>query len=214
MFNWELTTLTDGLRSFRNTSWLGHRLCMGHRLPNFNSCSINLSDWIDFVKQEYYACLSQKVFGDVVMRNMVEEHSSLACLHENMTFQKVTISMPYSWKWGCFTSYLLWSSQGKTGQNTPVWTLMKDRATTTRHLWLTAPVLLISSPLVLDSGYCHCSASNPLSDVLWVSLPQLLTVWGMMKCSLSKRTCALILCCISYLNGDSGILEEEKRERK
>lgn len=66
-------------------------------------------------------------------------------------------------------------------------------------------------------GYCHCSTSNPLAlnGVLWMSLPQLLTLWEMMKYSLPKRTCSLNSCCISYLNDDSGILEEGiKGEKK
>lgn len=48
-----------------------------------------------------------------------------------------------------------------------------------------------------------------------MSLPQLLTVWGMIKHSFYKGICALFSCCISYLNDDSGILEEEiKGEKK
>lgn len=80
----------------------------------------------------------------------------------------------------------------------------------------TSPVLLISSPLVFDNEYCHRSTSSPLAldNVLWMSLPQLLTLWGMMKHSLSKATCVLMTCYISYLNDDSGILEEENKRKK
>lgn len=217
MFNWESAALTDGFRSFRNSSWLGHRLCPGHRLPIYDTCSISLSDTNSSVKpgilcwplsESAWRCSDVKCGRRRFTVSLSPWEHSISESH---------FSYAYVWERGCFTSYLLQSSQGKPGQNTPVWTPMKGRAATSCHFWLTAPVLLISSPLVLDRGYCHCSTSDPLAlnTVLWMSLPQLLTLWEMVKHSISKGTCALISCCIPYLNDDSGILQEEiKGEKK